>query len=139
MNRQFPLAGLLRVRKVEHDAAVSQLGQTTARRQATTDQRMRMAGGLAASGTDAVDAASLTAIAAARAAAGSMLAALDAREQEQRLDEQRAAEAVRDAVRRTRGIEKLETRHHAAVVAEDLRLGQIEIDEIAGRRGGERS
>ncbi len=138
MNRRFPLAGLLRVRQVEHDAAVSRLGRTTALRQATTDQRMRMAGGLAASGTEAVDAASLTAIAAARAAAGSMLAALDAREQEQRLEEARAAAEVRDAVRRTRGIEKLETRHRDAVAAEELRLGQIEIDEIAGRSGGER-
>lgn len=139
MNRQFPLAGLLRVRQVEHDVAVSRLGRTTAQRQATTDQRMRMAGGLAASGTDAVDAASLTAIAAARAAAGSMLAALDAREQEQRLEEERAAAEVRDAVRRARGIEKLEARHRETVVAEDLRLGQIELDEIAGRTGGDRS
>ena len=139
MSRSFSLAGLLRVRSIQERAAAQELSRAVieANQTRTRDRHLRAA--LAAAETDAVDVRSLAAMAAARVAGRSMLADLASLQemQQQAVDE---AEATHSGVRReVRGLDRLAAAHAARVQAEALRAEQLELDEIAVRRGARSS
>lgn len=137
MTRSFSLAGLLRVRAIQERAAAQELSRAVidANQTRTRDRHLRAA--LAATESDAVDVRSLAAMAAARVAGRSMLADLQtlAAQQQQRVDE---AKSHHDGTRReVRGLDRLAAAHEMRIRAEELRAEQIELDEIALRRGEE--
>lgn len=131
MNRQFPLAGLLRLRKMQEDQAASGMARANSRSKTMRDRRLAVRTELGDSGETVGSSSALLAIAAARASSQSMLADLDALSAaaEAQLAEARAeyTEARRQAV----GLEKLEVRHSAELAVADLRTEQGVLDEIA--------
>ncbi|WP_426763982.1 flagellar FliJ family protein [Pseudarthrobacter sp. 1G09] len=143
MNRQFPLAGLLRLRKMQEDQAAAGMSRAASRSRTAGERRAAARTELGDSGATASSSASLLAIAAARASSQSMLADLDAlaAAADEQLADARAdyTQARRSAV----GLEKLEGRHHAERAAADLLAEQGVLDEIAStawhRNAGEAS
>lgn len=127
-----PLAGLLRLRGIERDRAAQQLAEQ-ARRQAALQQRageLRQSLGLQPVETG--DAASLHAIAAARAVANRLLSELDSLQQLQRQATDAAESAHRLAHQRHRGIERLDERRAAHASQLDQQREQAALDEHAG-------
>lgn len=131
MNRQFSLAGLLRLRQTQQDAAASGLARANARSASLRSRRAAAREELAESAGDAGSSASLLAIAAARASSQSMLAELDALTASAEADAAKARVEYTEAKRRAVGLEKLETRHGAAFEASALRAEQGVLDEMA--------
>lgn len=135
MERGFRLASLLRLRKITEDDAAARLGQASAARMRADAHRARAIEELSGHQLDSdVAVATWRASAAARAALRQNLLAAAAMS---------AAAAVQVAERETEWqgaraksvpLEKLAERHDERVVAEDLRLEQIELDELASRR-----
>ncbi|WP_336645801.1 hypothetical protein [Microbacterium sp. USHLN186] len=139
MTRSFSLAGLLRVRAIQERAAAQELSRAVIDANQTRARDRHLRAALAATESDAVDVRSLAAMAAARVAGRSMLADLQtlAAQQQQRVDE---AKSHHDGTRReVRGLDRLATAHEMRMRAEELRAEQIELDEIALRRGEEQS
>lgn len=138
MERTFRLASLLRLRKITEDDAAARLGQASAARLRADAHRARAIADLGGHQLDSeVNIATWRASAAARSAlrqnllaATAMSAASAARVAEREAEWQAArAQSV--------PLEKLEERHGERVVAEDLRLEQIELDEVASRRASQ--
>lgn len=135
MSRLFSLAGLLRVRSIQERQAAQELSRAVidAKQTRTRDRHVRAA--LAATESEAVDVRTLASLAASRVASRSMLADLQAlsAQQEQAVE---AAQSVHDDARRAvRGLDRLAVAHEMRMRAEDLRVEQHELDEIALRRG----
>jgi flagellar FliJ protein len=134
MSRNFPLAGLLRLRKLQQDQAALDLAEANARVEASEARRGRARSALGALGNSPQTIAALNAMAAARSSSRSMLAELDAmgRNHQESLDSTQSSfnEARAESV----ALEKLHDRHAAAVLAEDLHAEQTVLDEIAGAR-----
>ena len=143
MARAFALAGLLRLRQIEKEHAASDLAAANALRRDAGERQARAIAALHAVPAEATDASTLFAMAAARASSRSMLADLTALAAEAEAQAAVAQEAFTEAKKRAVGLEKLETRHRAEVVAGDLSAEQAAIDEIAtgawqrAREGGE--
>ncbi|MBM7801449.1 flagellar FliJ protein [Curtobacterium luteum] len=135
MVRKFPLAGLLRLRHAEQDRAAAGLAAANDRLRDAADARVKARRSLAdqADAQPIEDAATLSAVAAARAATRGMLQELDAVVQSRRADADRAQDAYTAARRAALGLEKLEEQHVVAATAEDLRTEQNALDEIAAR------
>ncbi|MDR6637211.1 flagellar FliJ family protein [Paenarthrobacter nitroguajacolicus] len=131
MNRQFSLAGLLRLRQAEQTSAESGLAAANSRSASLRVRRAEAREVLAESDGHAGDSASLLAIAAARASSQSMLAELDALVASAEADADAARAEYTEAKRRAVGLEKLEVRHDAAFVASLLNAEQGVLDEIA--------
>lgn len=134
MSRFFPLAGLLRLRKLQQDQAALDLAEANARVAALQARRGRARSAVGALGNAPQTVAALNAMAAARSSSRSMLAELDAlgRNHQESLD---AAQSSYNAARsESVALEKLHDRHNAAVLAEDLHAEQTVLDEIAGAR-----
>ena len=134
MSRLFPLAGLLRLRKLQQDQAALDLSEANARVAALQARRGRARSALGALGTTPQTIAALNAMAAARSSSRSMLAELDAmgRNHQESLD---SAQSNYNAARaESVALEKLHDRHAAALLAEDLHAEQTVLDEIAGAR-----
>ena len=134
MGRLFPLAGLLRLRHLQQDQAASDLAEANARVAANEARRGRARSALSATSITPDTVAAMNAMAAARSSSRSMLADLDAlgRNNAASLGE---AQVAFDAARAEAiALEKLEVRHHETVAAEDLRVEQIVLDEIASTR-----
>lgn len=132
MARTFPLAGLLRLRQLQQDRAAGELAAANAREQETRQARAEAYDALEHSNSQAMDAVTMNAIAAARASSRSMLADLNALGT-RRTAEVEAARAEFSAARaRSVGLEKLEGKYAAAEAAEDLRTEQTILDELAG-------
>lgn len=136
MNRQFPLAGLLRLRRLEQDQAAGHLGAVNAQLRAVGAQQAAARADAEEIASDVDSSAALLAVAAARAASAGLLAELDALVA---AHEAECAQAQRDlAAARTRtiGLEKLELRHQSLVEAADLAVEQRVLDDLgaAGRR-----
>ncbi|MFJ4208330.1 flagellar FliJ family protein [Paenarthrobacter sp. NPDC089675] len=134
MNRQFSLAGLLRLRQAEQKAAESGLAAANMRSSSLRERRAeaRTALGESADSAGSVgDSATLLAIAAARASSQGMLAELDALAALAETEAAAAQDGYTEARRRAVGLEKLESRHDAAFVAAELRAEQGALDEIA--------
>lgn len=143
MNRQFPLAGLLRLRKMQEDQAAAGVSRAASRARTASERRAAARTELGDSSAAAGSSAALLAIAAARASSQSMLADLDALET---VADEQLAQARTDytQARRTAvGLEKLEGRHHAERAAAELAAEQGVLDEIAStswhRAAGEAS
>ncbi|WP_332601764.1 flagellar FliJ family protein [Arthrobacter sp. S2(2024)] len=131
MNRQFSLAGLLRLRQTQQEAAASGLARANSRSSSLRSRRATAREELAESAGAAGSSASLLAIAAARASAQSMLAELDALAASAEAEAAEARAEYTEAKRRAVGLEKLETRHGAAFEAFALHAEQSVLDEIA--------
>ena len=135
MNRRFPLAGLLRLRHAEQDRAAASLAAANDRVREAADARIAARRTLEDTGVamPIQDAATLSAVAAARAATRGMLQELDAVVQNRRVDADRAQGDYNTARRSALGLEKLEEQHGTRVAAEELRTEQTVLDEIAAR------
>jgi len=121
MQRRFALAGLLRLRHTEQDRAAAVLADANLRVRQAADARMAAHRTLQDSPSTVEDAATLSAVAAARAATRGMLEELDAVARTRRADADRAQETYNAARRSALGLEKLEEQHGVRVAAEDLR------------------
>ena len=133
MAPKFRLAGLLRLRHAQQDQAAAGLASANDRLRDAADARIAARRTLEDQSTDVQDAATLSAVAAARASTRGMLSELDAVTTARR-EEAAAAQAAYNAARRAAiGLEKLEEKHDVRARAEDLRAEQIVLDEIAGR------
>lgn len=132
MGRDFPLAGLLRLRRLQQDSAAGNLAAANAALRRSSEARSEAYDSLAATPLEAADAATLTAIAAARASSRSMLADLLAVEALESAAVNSAQAEFQAARARSVGLEKLETKHSDAVAVEDLRTEQNILDELAG-------
>lgn len=132
MGRDFPLAGLLRLRRLQQDSAAGNLAAANAALRRSSEARSEAYDSLAATPLEAADAATLTAIAAARASSRSMLTDLLAAEALESAAVNSAQAEFQAARARSVGLEKLETKHSDAVAVEDLRTEQNILDELAG-------
>jgi flagellar FliJ protein len=132
----FRLEGLLRVRRVQEEQAVSVLADRRARLRDSDALRDRALQELAAFGEPGTDVDTLRAIAASRASSAARLGELQARRQAlvPEVDAARAAHA--EARRRVLGLERLEAEHARETIAETLRAEQLTIDELATTRAG---
>ncbi|MFJ3383041.1 MULTISPECIES: flagellar FliJ family protein [unclassified Curtobacterium] len=139
MARRFPLAGLLRLRHAEQDRAAAALAAANERMRDAADARTAARRTLddTASTMPVEDAATLSAVAAARAATRGMLEELDAVVQNRRADTDRAQADYNAARRSALGLEKLEEQHTVQTTAEELRAEQNALDEIAASSRGE--
>lgn len=131
MARAFQLAGLLRLRQIEKEHAASDLAAANALRRDAGAQQARAIAALHNVSLETTDAASLFAVAAARASSRSMLADLAALTERAERDAAEAQVAFTAAKARSVGLEKLEGRHRAEVVAHDLTVEQAALDEAA--------
>lgn len=131
MNRQFPLAGLLRLRQMQQDQAATGLARANSRSQAARDRRAAARTELGNSGDTAGSSSALLAIAAARASSQSMLADLEALEAATEAHLAEARSEYTEARRQAVGLEKLEFRHGSELALAELRTEQGVLDEIA--------
>lgn len=133
MVRPFPLAGLMRLRRLQEDEAASTLAAAnrTARLHAGRQQAARHE--LDGTSSEASGTTALLAVAASRASARSMLASLEALTAEHQAAAAEAHEGYMQARLKAAGMEKLEARHQAAARGEALRAEQIGLDELALR------
>ncbi|GAA3291226.1 flagellar FliJ family protein [Arthrobacter citreus] len=132
MSRVFPLAGLLRLRRLQEEAAAAKLAAANTRVRETADEQAEAYLSLTESPVMATDSATMHAVAAARASSRAMLADLAALGSRLESDAA-AAQTVYSAARaESVGLEKLEARHAGFVAAEDLRTEQTVLDELAG-------
>ncbi len=134
MARPFSLAGLLRVRHAQQQKAMAELSHANQRVRDVAERRAgatRVLESAVGSKDVVTDAATLTAIAAARASTRGMIAELDAAASAHRAAAADAQIAYNEARARAIALEKLEERHDVAARAEELRQEQIALDEIS--------
>jgi flagellar FliJ protein len=131
MARTFALAGLLRLRHLQQDQAAGDLATANAQSQANLTRRAQARAALDVLPSTATGADTLYAVAAARASARSMLAEMDALGRNYQLAVGEAQVAFDAKRAESVSLEKLEGRHGAAALAEDLHTEQGILDEIA--------
>ena len=131
--KRFALAGLLRVRTLEEKQAAAELAESDRALDAVESRRARTRASLAGVAPGAVDAASLSAIVAARASAAILLGELSAMHERAAQETDGLRAAHHQARTRSLALEKLQTRHEKAEIAGDLRAEQAALDEIALR------
>ncbi|MDD1475657.1 flagellar FliJ family protein [Arthrobacter sp. H16F315] len=131
MNRQFSLAGLLRLRRIQQDQAATGLARARSRSSSVRAREAAARRDLSIDDADVVSSASLRAVAAARSSSHSMLAELRGLTTIAQADESAAREAFTAARVRSVGLEKLQARHQAEVLSADLQAEQSALDEIA--------
>lgn len=136
MTRGFRLEGLLRVRRVQEEQAVSVLADRRARLRDSEALRDRAMQELAAFGDPGTDVDTLRAVAAARASSAARLGELRIRQQALLPEIDAAQAAHAEARRRVLGLERLEAEHERVAEAEELRAEQARLDELAGMRAG---
>ena len=134
MSRLFPLAGLLRLRRLQQDQAALNLAEANARVAASEARRGRARSALGAMGNSPQTVAALNAMAAARSSSRSMLAELDAMGRNHQDGRDSAQSAYNAARAESVALEKLHERHAAALLAQDLHAEQTVLDEIAAAR-----
>lgn len=132
MARSFPLAGLLRLRRLQEESAAGRLAAANARLREAGEGQARMIQALAASPVAATDSATLRTLAAARSSSRAMLADLHALHAQSTAAAAAASTDFQLARAESVGLEKLEARHADEVAAEDLRSEQTVLDELAG-------
>jgi len=131
MARAFPLAGLLRLRRLQEDRAASELAQANGRVRDNNTIQTRARRTLEGFTSTATDVDTLRAIAASRASSTSMLADLSALDVTHRQAAQLAQGDFQRAKIQAVSIEKLSDKHLTEAHAEDLRVEQLALDEIA--------
>ncbi len=127
----FPLAGLLRVRGAQERMAAEELSRASAARAAAEAAEQDAVTGLAQIGDRIDDAATLLAMAAARASGRSALADLQTLTALRRAEEIEARAAHVEARRELKGLERLEDAHRTETAAVERRNEQMTLDEIA--------
>lgn len=132
MTRAFPLAGLLRLRRLQEETAAAKLAAANARVQETSRLQAQAYQELAQSSMAATDSTTLYAVAAARASSRAMLADLAALGVRRTAEADTAQAAFHSARADSVGLEKLEARHQVEAAAEDRRTEQTILDELAG-------
>jgi flagellar FliJ protein len=129
----FPLAGLLRLRRLKEDLAAAEVGNARSRASRLAAQRHQLIVTLPEADPEKRDVSAVAALAASRAAAATMLGDLEAL----RVEHDRAVAVAEGEHRRARqetaAVEKLEERHGERQRALDLRAEQHVLDELAGR------
>ncbi|AEE44815.1 flagellar FliJ family protein [Cellulomonas fimi] len=135
MTRQFPLAGLLRVRALAEERAAGELAAARRAERAAAERaretRERLAG---ASMPDVADDLAFRASVASRATLAALLHEHDADVQVAQSRTEDRTGAWTAARREARAVERLEERHDATVRAEELHAEQVVLDEVGGRR-----
>ena len=131
MARDFSLAGLLRLRHLEQDAAVGALSAANARLRENQIRRARIRAELASGETQPTDRLAFTAVAVARSSASGMLAELDAVGVLDAEAVERATAVLTTARMKTVGLEKLAAKHRGEVIEGDLKTEQSALDELA--------
>ena len=136
MASSFPLAGLLRLRRLREDTAAGELAAANALLRSATVRRSRAHGALSSLTSEVSGADEMRALQAVRASSASMLADLQslAAMHARRSDDAERALAAAHAL--TRGVEKLEDKHTAEQAAAALQEEQLALDEIASRGHG---
>ncbi|KHL02415.1 hypothetical protein [Sinomonas humi] len=130
MNRPFPLAGLLRLRRIEQDQAAARFGAVNAQLRAVGAQQASAQADAQEIPSEVDSSAALLAVAAARAASASLLADLDALVSMTEAEHGQAQRDLAAARGRTVGLEKLEARHDALAVAGELAAEQGVLDDL---------
>jgi flagellar protein FliJ len=131
MNREFSLAGLLRLRQLQQDQAATGLARARSRSSSVRVREAAARRELAATDDPVSSSASLRAVAAARSSSHSMLADLQSLSRLADADEATARAEFIAARTRSVGLEKLQARHDAEINSADLRAEQSVLDEIA--------
>ena len=132
MVRAFPLAGLLRLRRLQEESAAGKLAAANALVRETSEvqaQAYQVLADLPMAGTGGV---TMHAVAAARASSRAMLADLAALGASRSADAETARLAFHSARAESVGLEKLEARHAQETAVEELRSEQLVLDELAG-------
>ncbi|MFJ4225275.1 hypothetical protein [Microbacterium sp. NPDC089695] len=127
----FPLSGLLRVRGVQERVAAEELSRASAARADAEAAEQSAVASLSEISDRIDDAATLLAMAAARAAGRSTLSDLQALVEMRRMSEGAASAAHVEARRELKGLERLETAHRVEAAREELATEQAALDEIA--------
>lgn len=133
MSRKFPLAGLLRLRRIQEDQAAVSLAAAHTKSRQHNERRSQARTELSGTQTEVSSVASLRAVAAARACASGMLAELDALAAVHRGTVTEAETAYKLSRIQSVSIENLEERHASRVAEEDLKSEQAAVDEAANR------
>lgn len=136
MTREFPLAALLRLRRLREDDAAAVLAGANAEATQAAGRASATRDALAvAQVPDRGDELALRVALASRAALSGLLVEQDA---EVELAADRARERAAEwtgARRETRALELLEEKHVEEERVQELRTEQAVLDEVAGRRG----
>jgi len=137
VTREFPLAALLRLRRLREDDAAAALAGANAEAAQASGRASATRDALAvAQVPDRGDELALRVALASRAALSGLLVEHDA-EAEHATDRARERAAGWTAARRdTRALELLEEKHAREARVDELRAEQTVLDEIAGRRAG---
>jgi flagellar FliJ protein len=129
----FSLAGLLRLRKLEEDERAIELNSARDRQSIGVARTRRIRSTLADSSLDPASFSSLASVAATRATTATMLAELGEIDRAAAAEVEEARVAHASAHRRTKGLEKLETRYEDVRAAEELRAEQLVLDDLSAR------
>lgn len=137
MGRNFPLAGLLRLRELQESRAAGELAAANRELRGGRDA-MRNARESGSGEQFPVDGASLLAVAAARASTSSMLVELAARVDTLSENASTAGREHQRARSEVKALEKLADQHATALRLEDLGREQALLDDLGsiGSRGG---
>lgn len=127
----FPLSALLRVRGVQERAAAASLSNARAASVAAESAVERAVSSLSDIATEIDDPATLLAMAAARSSGQAALADLRVLAQVRQDAAEAAALAHVEARRELKGLERLESAHRESERAEERRVEQNVLDEIA--------
>ncbi len=131
MSTAFPLAGLLRYRRLREEQVAGSLAGARQRVQDVQDRQTDERQRLQDSPVTIDSPASMQAVAAARAASRALLTELVAADERSREDAQQAQLDYNSARAQTLGLEKLAGRHADSATAEELRGEQLILDELA--------
>jgi flagellar FliJ protein len=129
----FPLAALLRLRRLREDQAAASVGRARSRASQLAAQRGRLIDTLSDRDSDTTDIRGIAAMAAARASAAVMLSDLEGLRQAQERAVDEAEGEHRTARREAAVVQKLEERHGEQERARELSAEQAALDELAGR------
>lgn len=136
MASPFPLAGLLRLRRLREDTAAGELAAANALLRSAAGRRTRARGALSALNSEVSGADELRNLQAVRASSASMLADLQSLAAMHARRSGEAEQALAAAHALTRSVEKLEDKHRAERAAAALQEEQLALDEIASRAHG---
>jgi flagellar FliJ protein len=129
----FPLAALLRLRRLREDQTAAEVGRARSRASELAARRHQLIDTLSDHTADSTDVRGIAALSAARASAATMLADLEALRVAQAQAVVEAEAGHRAARRAAAVVQKLEDRHGEQERTQELAREQAVLDELAGR------